>query len=243
MFTVNLEKKLIKENKKLFSPKELLIIEESDKLTQVNDEHILERTGFGNNLIEGRRMKERSMKLKTATKKFNQERVFHISQIQSICMKYYLRFLNVHFYSGSIPTDLATKISTFEIAYDLNCKETDLFIVAPKTSFKLEAKPKDPLLFYRINDEYYYLIHKWGNDLNVFRRLKALLSNNGPTILVLFLILVMPWLFLSKEVWLIAMGSFTFITCLWHIPDWFFGEHYLAWRLVKINEWNSKYID
>ena len=41
---------------------------------------------------------------------------------------------------------------------------------APSKLFKLE-NADDPLLFAPIGNGYYYLVHKWGNDLNPFRRL------------------------------------------------------------------------
>ena len=43
-------------------------------------------------------------------------------------------------------------------------------IVAPSKLFKLK-NADDPLLFVPIGNDYYYLIHKWGNDLHPLRRL------------------------------------------------------------------------
>jgi hypothetical protein len=43
-------------------------------------------------------------------------------------------------------------------------------IVAPSKLFKLK-NADDPLLFVPIGNEYYYLIHKWGNDLHPLRQL------------------------------------------------------------------------
>ncbi len=42
--------------------------------------------------------------------------------------------------------------------------------MAPSKLFKLN-KTDDPLLFVPIGNNYYYLIHKWGNDLNPFRKI------------------------------------------------------------------------
>lgn len=44
------------------------------------------------------------------------------------------------------------------------------FIVAPATSFELQDRPIDPLLFCELGDDQFYLVHKWGNDLSVWRR-------------------------------------------------------------------------
>ena len=43
-------------------------------------------------------------------------------------------------------------------------------IVAPSKLFKLE-NADDPLLFAPMGNDYFYLIHKWGNDLHPLRKL------------------------------------------------------------------------
>ena len=43
-------------------------------------------------------------------------------------------------------------------------------IVAPSKLFRLE-NADDPILFAPIGNDYFYLIHKWGNDLHPLRRL------------------------------------------------------------------------
>lgn len=45
-------------------------------------------------------------------------------------------------------------------------------IAAPSESFELQDRPVDPLLFCRLDDNNFYLVHKWGNDLSVFRSRK-----------------------------------------------------------------------
>lgn len=44
-------------------------------------------------------------------------------------------------------------------------------IAAPATSFELQDRPIDPLLFCELGDGQFYLVHKWGNDLSVWRRM------------------------------------------------------------------------
>ena len=36
----------------------------------------------------------------------------------------------------------------------------------------------DPVLFYKIDDQHYRLIHKWGNDFTVLRRIKGYVYDN-----------------------------------------------------------------
>ena len=43
--------------------------------------------------------------------------------------------------------------------------------MAPSALFRLE-KTDDPLLFVPLGNNYYYLVHKWGNDLHPFSQTK-----------------------------------------------------------------------
>lgn len=42
---------------------------------------------------------------------------------------------------------------------------TQFFICAPADQFVLQDKPKDPLLFCRLSMDKFFLLHKWGDDL------------------------------------------------------------------------------
>lgn len=195
---VNLEKQLLKQNKKLLTPKELLFVEEYDKYTNIAETelNVLNRIGLSSSIKEGKNIKQVRDKKLQDTNKFNQNRVFHISQIKGICQKYFLRFLTIQKYKGTIDNQLPTKVTNFEIAYNLTCDTNNLMIIAPAESFKLAKKPIDPLLFYEINDEYFYLIHKWGNDLNITRRFKTYLSNMYISAFI-FLLIPIPLLMYS----------------------------------------------
>ena len=41
--------------------------------------------------------------------------------------------------------------------------------MAPSVLFRLK-KTDDPLLFVPLGNNYFYLVHKWGNDLSFFRK-------------------------------------------------------------------------
>ena len=43
-------------------------------------------------------------------------------------------------------------------------------IMAPDSKFRLEDCDKDPVLFLKLSDNYYYLIHQWGGDLAWYRK-------------------------------------------------------------------------
>lgn len=187
LMTVNIEKKLLKENQKLATPKELLVIKEFERVGKIDDSAILSRLGMDRNLRQGERKKHEITQSKQETLKFDQSRVFHISQIESICNKYYLKFLPSDKFRGSIDSELPQKLTTFEVAHGEKLNPINSYIIAPARSFQLEERPKDPLFFFKINREYYYLIHKWGNDLNIFRRILPLLSNDYFTFISIFI--------------------------------------------------------
>lgn len=95
------------------------------------------------------------------------DRIYHISQIKKTCVNYRLRFLDTKLFKGELPYEAISKIKQLEKEHNTELK--GFKIIAPAKLFKLEHYD-DPLLFAPIGNGYYYLIHKWGNDLNSFRR-------------------------------------------------------------------------
>lgn len=96
------------------------------------------------------------------------ERVFHIKHIEKICVDYRLRFLDSSYFKNKIPFEAFQKIKQLEEEHQTSLN--GFKIMAPSKLFKLE-NADDPLLFAPIGNDYYYLIHKWGNDLSPFRKL------------------------------------------------------------------------
>ncbi|MEO1031472.1 MAG: hypothetical protein AAFX55_08700 [Bacteroidota bacterium] len=95
------------------------------------------------------------------------DRIYHISQIKKTCVNYRLRFLDTKLFKGELPYEAISKIKQLEKTHNTELK--GFKIIAPAKLFKLEHYD-DPLLFAPIGNGYYYLIHKWGNDLSAFRR-------------------------------------------------------------------------
>lgn len=189
LLKINLEQELIQENKQsLLTPYELLLINQFETLGQLESNDVLQRLGMVHNLSRGKQLLQQIDNFKQQTVKFDQKRVFHVSQIEKICDKYRLKFLPIKYYSGQIDTELPQKITNFELIYETSVTSNNSFIIAPKNSFRLEERPKDPLFFYKINDEYYYLIHKWGKDLSILNRIKAILYNNVRKLITLLLV-------------------------------------------------------
>lgn len=95
------------------------------------------------------------------------DRIFHIEQIKDICITYRLRFLDTKYFKGKYPQQALDNIKYLENKH--NTELDGYKIIAPSKMFVLE-KADDPLLFAPMGNGYYYLIHKWGNDLNPFRK-------------------------------------------------------------------------
>lgn len=95
-------------------------------------------------------------------------KIYHLETIKSICIDYRLRFLDSRYFKGKIPPTAISKIKELERQHDTTLE--GFKIMAPSKLFKLEDKD-DPLLFAPIGNGYFYLIHKWGNDLHPLRKL------------------------------------------------------------------------
>ena len=113
--------------------------------------------------------------------KLNSDNLFHVDQIRKICIDYRLRFLDVKLFKGKIPNEAFKKLHEFKNNHpNLNF---ELRIMAPSKLFELENYD-DPLLFASLGDGYYYLIHKWGNDLSFFRKISVWPFKNLVNILI-----------------------------------------------------------
>jgi len=110
------------------------------------------------------------------------DRIFHVSHIKAICIDYRLRFLDSKLFKGSVPYEAAIKIKELEKEHKTLIE--GFKIMAPSKLFKLE-NADDPLLFAPIGNGYYYLIHKWGNDLSPYRKLAVLPFKSFENLMIL----------------------------------------------------------
>lgn len=130
------------------------------------------------------------------------ENIYHIDQIKKICVDYRLRFLDSKLFKGAIPEEAISKIRQME--KDHQTTLAGFKVLAPSKMFKLKDKD-DPILFAPIGNDYFYLIHKWGNDLHPLRRLlmwpfKNVINLGLFTLLVsYFLTLLIPAGLFSKS--------------------------------------------
>jgi hypothetical protein len=84
-----------------------------------------------------------------------------------VCINYRLRFLDLKYFKNTLPEEAKQKIGALENEH--NTALRDLKIMAPSALFRLESTD-DPLLFVPLGNNYFYLIHKWGNDLKPLRK-------------------------------------------------------------------------
>lgn len=128
----------------------------------------LPKTDLHFELIKSKRISKIKIDLDYNPDKINSNRLFHVDQIRKICIDYRLRFLDFNFFKGGVPDEAYTKLKEFELNHpdlDLNIK-----MMAPTKLFQLENYD-DPLMFVSLGNNYYYLIHKWGNDMSYFRKM------------------------------------------------------------------------
>ncbi|PKA96577.1 hypothetical protein B0O79_0214 [Flavobacteriaceae bacterium MAR_2009_75] len=173
------------------------------------------------------------------------ENIYHIDQIQKICIDYRLRFLNSSFFKGEIPAEAISKIRRLEKAHDTTID--GLKILAPSKLFKLEDKD-DPLLFAPIGNDYFYLIHKWGNDLHPLRKLlmwpfKSVVNLTLVVILCSYLVtLMVPDGLFSKnsttaQFWIIFFFMFKCMASVVIFYGFALGKNFTP------AIWNSKYFN
>jgi hypothetical protein len=141
------------------------------------------------------------------------ENIFHINHIENICINYRLRFLDSSLFKNNIPDEAISKIKKIEKEH--HTKLSGFKIVAPSKAFHL-LNYDDPLLFIPIGNNYYYLVHKWGDEFRWYRKLLVWpiknLSNFVITSILLSLIvaLIVPENNLSKSVPLAPLIVFLF---------------------------------
>lgn len=95
-------------------------------------------------------------------------RIYHLNQIREVCIDYRLRFLDIKYFKNDLPESAHQAINKIET--DHGTALADFKVMAPSVLFRLERKD-DPLLFVPMGNDYYYLVHKWGNDLHPLRKL------------------------------------------------------------------------
>ncbi|MCZ8332197.1 MAG: hypothetical protein O9282_12870 [Flavobacterium sp.] len=202
---VNLEKELISERKKFKS--QIAILEEVKEIFEKNE---LDRNKIKQALQEKSSTKINQLKFDL----LETDKIFHLEQIKKICIDYRFRFLDSSIFKNEIPEEAISKITELEKKHDT--KLEGFKIVAPSKAFLLENYD-DPLLFIPIGNDYFYLIHQWGNDMNSLRKwIVKPIKNIGSFVLFSILIsfiltLIVPETTLSKDEPMASLIVFLFI--------------------------------
>lgn len=265
MFKINLEEQLINSKQKTienFKKKEQInnkLLQQVEHLLQEDykqDVELLSSIGFDAAIENSQKLVAEKEQFKDLMK-LNNSRIFSLGEIKSIAIKYYLRFLPIQVYKGSLPAELPQKIREFR---ELNLEVSkynsfldrdrynleEFYILAPRDSFELQEKPKDPLLFAKLENGSYYLIHKWGNDLNVFRYINTFLFYRSVTIryistsLIYFIpLIVANWLLFIN--WYMTIPLIAFIVAILCIITAFYNNECEPMNVYSKDVWNSKY--
>ncbi len=210
MFKVNLEKELIDSKRSSLTKEEQVVLAEAEKILSNSTEEdiaILKQMSL-NYSVEKSKTLENKIKF---IKAFDKTRVFSIEEIKDLCVTYGLRFLPIDKFKGEIDPLVPSKVKEFEKVYNEvmekswrnEFKYDNFMICAPKESFKLSERPKDPLLFYPIKNTNgdttdYFLVHKWGSDISAFNAIKSWRNRNFFTwVTGLFTLYIAPLLMLA----------------------------------------------
>jgi ABC-type multidrug transport system fused ATPase/permease subunit len=156
---INIESKLRAHQTKLISEFEIL-----NQIKNIFENDEIDRNEIINRLIKISIVSKNKFDLDL----LETNKIFHLKSIKQTCIDYRLRFLDSKLFKNKIPEEAISKIKDLEKIH--NTTFEGFKIMAPAKLFKLE-KSDDPLLFIPLGNEYFYLVHKWGNDLNPFRKI------------------------------------------------------------------------
>lgn len=230
----NIEHQLLKVRNKTFTEDQILEqvalifqnTEDKDKvvLAEIENGSGVEKNEFNPDLLES-------------------GRIFHLDQIYRICVDYRLRFLDSKLFKGEIPYEALIRIKELEKQHETSLK--GFRIVAPSSLFKLE-NADDPLLFAPIGNNYYYLIHKWGNDLHPFRKfLMWPFKTLENFILLLFVSSFLTALLVPDGLFTHGQSTTEFFMVFFFIFKWFAGlAIFYGFKMGKnfnTEIWNSKF--
>ena len=232
MKKVNLFDELIREREKTINSKELnAIIKNIWSKEDYKKDHIIKSLNKRNN------SKFNDLKFD----KMESKNIFHQDTVKKICVRYRLRFLDSNLFKGEYPKNITSIIKNVEIKHDTTL--SNFMIMAPSKLFKIKS-PDDPILFVPIGNNYYYLIHKWGEEFNVFRKLLVLPFKNIDNLTIFSVLVSVVFSLLCKVIMPSLTFSEVFILFLFLVKGFifiFFYMFFLTRRNFNESIWNSKY--
>lgn len=178
--------------------------------------------------------------------KLDGKNIFHLSDIKKLCVDYRLRFLSTHYFKGEIPVEAISKIKDLEKSH-----ETAFYnfkIIAPSKLFKLE-KSDDPLLFIPIGNDYYYFVHKWGNDMKPWRKAWAWCFKSFENLIAtcmlvsLILTLMIPQGLFTNQEMTTSVYFFEYLFMLKSVVAVVIFYGFSKGKNFNTAIWNSKYLN
>jgi len=171
------------------------------------------------------------------------DRIFHLSHIRNICIGYRLRFLDSHHFKGPVPEEAVSRIKQLEKEHGTQL--SGFKIAAPSKLFHLKNYD-DPLLLAPIGNEYYYLVHKWGNDISAWRKWLVLpVKNLGNFLVLMVVVSVLFSLFALKFLFTgTHTNQFLLLTFLFTFKSVCgIAMYYCFWKGKNFNNaiWDSEY--
>ena len=173
--------------------------------------------------------------------KMKTRNIFHKDTIKKICVRYRLRFLDSNLFKGEYPKNITKIIGKIERNH--NTTLSNFMIMAPSKLFKIKS-PDDPILFVPIGNDYYYLIHKWGEEFNYLRKLMVLPFKNIDNLTIFSVLVSVLFALLGKLFVPSLTFSEVFILFLFLVKGFifiFFYMFFLTRRNFSESIWNSKY--
>lgn len=185
------------------------------------DAHILRGLSDNSHFNKIERVRGSFLELEKLESQFDGN-VFEISEIKEMALNYNLRFLNSRLFTGAYDVEVASKIREFSKKTDVLINDATLkynfYILAPKEMFDLNVEKHvskaelrrelrrrlDPIIFYKIDDTHYRMIHKWGQDFTPLRALSGYRWRNFGNFMRFNTFLVMPFV---AMVWLMFCNN------------------------------------
>lgn len=150
------------------------------------DIQILRHLSPQSNLSEIEKMRGNLIEMEKLDKMYDND-VFTLVQIRNLAIDYKLRFLQSKYFKGNFDVQVAKKIREFGEKTGAIINEVTLqqnfYILAPEDMFFLEKrqyiKDTDPAIFYKIDENHFKLVHKWGSDFTPLRYIKGFIYKSA----------------------------------------------------------------
>lgn len=209
-----------------------MFLDASKQLLSANEareKSILSSLGLNGHLVAAETAYEKVLIKNKHKEKFSQD-IYTLEDIKSLALDYRLYFRSTHEYRGNIPNDLGICLSKLFAKHNLDTSQYQdgraFFILAPPAMFKEYTTPKDkvksffenwskdtkawvdsqrdPVLFYKIDDNHYMLVKSWGKTFTPYRRALGFLSKNWVVNVLTVAILSS---FVYAGLWLLIAGT------------------------------------